>query len=342
MGNPVGGKNLLLSGTPIFFETEKSRADLEKQLLSGKLMIRELSVEGRLQDARTIRFYLKNQLRRNISGTLELTVPLKGSRPKHFSVPFAELRPGIIETVVLRLDNDIAPTSPPIEGIAKTATSSGKFSVPVELIVCPYIAERPKIDGDISEWMKHPALTLETIDFLSPPDAVSHGMWTGNADLSIKAWLGWDSEYFYFAARVSDDIHVRKEGNVFAGDCLQIAFDTRNDALARGYGRDDFEFGFALGKENKPLYSRTWPLPPAVPETILFSARRGNGVTDYEIAIPFKLLKPLGPVEGKVFGFNFVALDADLSASTDYWMGYTYGICGGKNPSVFRKFILGR
>lgn len=340
MDNPIEEKEILLSGTPVFFETGKSRAALKKQLLSGKLHIQELTVEGRIQDLRTIRFYLKNQLLRTISGTLEVNVPLKEGGMKRFSVPFTELRPGILEHVDLRLDRDMGlPASNPIEGIAKTVTSSRQFSISTDLKECPRLAKQPKIDGDLSEWAKRPALILESIDFLSPPDAVSHGMWTGSADLSIKAWIGWDSDYFYFAAQVRDDIHINKGDNVFDGDCVQLAFDTQNDALSRGYGRDDFEYNFALGPD-RALYSRSWPLPPTIPEKIRFAARRDTGVTNYEIAIPFKLLHPLRPVEGTVFGFNFVALDADLSSSVDYWMGYSYGICGGKDPAKFKKFIL--
>ena len=53
------------------------------------------------------------------------------------------------------------------------------------------------------------------------------------------------------------------------------------------------------------------------------------------------LKKPcaLKPKKGTVFGYNFVAPDADFKG-IDYWMGITYGICGGKNPSCFKKFML--
>ena len=51
------------------------------------------------------------------------------------------------------------------------------------------------------------------------------------------------------------------------------------------------------------------------------------------------MLDPLEARPGKVFGFNFAALDNDLK-KVDYWMGLTYGICGGKNASLFKKFIL--
>ena len=65
----------------------------------------------------------------------------------------------------------------------------------------------------------------------------------------------------------------------------------------------------------------------------------GDGFIDYEVAIPFSLLRPLQPREGSIFGYNFTALDRDLNV-IECWMGLTYGICGGKNPSVFKKFIL--
>jgi len=63
-------------------------------------------------------------------------------------------------------------------------------------------------------------------------------------------------------------------------------------------------------------------------------------VTNYEIAIPFSSLAPLKPQTGKIFGFSFVVLDDDIDAGQEYRMELSGGICGGKAPSKFKKFIF--
>jgi hypothetical protein len=156
--------------------------------------------------------------------------------------------------------------------------------------------------------------------------------------------MGWDSQRFYFAARVRDDVlaNDRSKEEIWSGDSVQVAFDTRNDARsdARGYEEDDREFSMGYSRKlNGPAIYRHWPLPASEPAAELAIKREGD-ITGYELALPFRQLAPLMPEEGKAFGFNFVINDRDLGERADYSLGLTPGICGGKDPSAFRKFVL--
>ena len=53
------------------------------------------------------------------------------------------------------------------------------------------------------------------------------------------------------------------------------------------------------------------------------------------------MLAPITPEKGRMFGFNFLAMDTDnpMSASA-YWMQLTPGIAGGRAPEKFHIFAL--
>ena len=66
--------------------------------------------------------------------------------------------------------------------------------------------------------------------------------------------------------------------------------------------------------------------------------REGNK-TFYEIRIPFSALGSHWG-KGKIFGFNFVIFEDDIGASWEYWYQLSPGICGGKDPRYFKRFVL--
>ena len=345
MGNELArsGK-IVLSGSPVYFRATGSQEDLEKAIRSGRLLIKPLELEIRVEDRSTVRLYPLNQLNRELDGRIELHLPGQAGG-KTYTLPFRKIRPGVRENLTLHIPEGIdfsALNGKEITGKVKTPEGTFDIRRKMEFLSCPYVDTPVKIDGDLAKWETFPAMELSSVDYLFPPDAFSHGLWKNPADLSVRAWTAWDKDCFYFAARVTDDVfrNPNPASSIWAGDCIQMAFDTRNDALTRGYKKDEYEFNIAFSqKENRTVASRTWPPPAGFPKTIKAVVRRNGTHIDYEMAIPFTLLRPLKPESGKVFGFNFSVLDNDLK-KVDYWMGLTYGICGGKDPSVFRKFVL--
>lgn len=335
MGNPVSGEKLTLSDAPLYFTSTLSRKELAEYFLSGIPEIQPFSIGIRAERDDKLVFYLMNQMNKSLSGTLQ-----GKAGTQSFSIPFENFRPGIRETVSLRLDKPFTGTET-VAGTLETSFGTNGFQERLELIPCLYMPSIT-VDGNLEKWKDRPSIDLATTEFLFPPDAASHSLWQNAADLSLKAYVGWNEKYFYFAARVYDDVFVNKNPaeSLWAGDCIQMAFDTLNDSFDSGYRHGDCEFGFAYSeKEGKTVWSRTYPSPSGSPSGIKAVVRAGNGKIDYEVAIPFRLLAFLTAADGNVFGFNFTALDSDRE-KVDYWMGLTYGICGGKNPSLFKKFVL--
>jgi hypothetical protein len=345
MGNVREGGKLILGDAPVYFRSGMAKDEMKAFLLTGKAIIPPLNVTVRAPSDRKLVLYCDNQLNDELSGTLRLQVPA-GNETQAIDVPFDRLRPGVTESLAVELQKPLDLSrkgGTGVSGIAETAAGEVAFAEKLETVPCNYLSPIA-IDGNLDKWKDRPAFELNTTEFLFPPDAASHSLWLNAADLSVKAYVGWNEEYFYFAARVRDDVFVNANPaeTLWAGDSMQLAFDPLNEELSPDCGRNVREINFAFSEsENLTVVSQTRPLPVAYPQSIRAVVRvnREKGVIDYELAIPFRLLEPLAPAKGNVFGFNFVALDRDMHR-VDYWMGLTYGICGGKDASLFKKFIL--
>ena len=247
----------------------------------------------------------------------------------------------------------VLPLKPGAFSATLSTPEAGRVEGTAEPLLLPaaHLRGSPRIDGDLAEYAGLAPIRLNHQGFLSPPDAGANKMWTGVEDLSVTAWVAWDEARFYFAARVRDDAHVQERTGtaIWANDSFQIGFDTLSDALdpafagRAGYSPDDHEFGIALTPEGPQLFQWTGGPDPngrLVPAAQL-AIRRDGSETLYEWAVPWGELKPLAPRAGRIFGFSFVAIDADKSGqSAPYWMGLTHGICGGKNPAAFARCVL--
>lgn len=170
-----------------------------------------------------------------------------------------------------------------------------------------------------------------------PPDPTVG--WEGPQDLSADAWWGFDDERFYFAAAVTDDIHVAPApgaAEAWNGDSLALAFDGANDAgESPGYDANDTEILCAALPQGARVHLTH---PAAGPEGVDCLTRREGSITLYQVAIPWTVLRA-SPSPGRVFGFNFAVLDND-GAGRAYWMGPKPGVVEAKLPSQFMDFFL--
>lgn len=107
-----------------------------------------------------------------------------------------------------------------------------------------------------------------------------------------------------------------------------------------GYDSDDYDLGVALTKEG-PLFHQWYGPHSGLLAGSEFVVVRDEAKkkTFYEIRIPFTYLS-ISPKEGAVFGFNFAVFDDDTGSGQKHWMQLTRGITSGKNPSLFKKFVL--
>lgn len=208
-----------------------------------------------------------------------------------------------------------------------------------------------KLDGTLNSFKGVEPISMNQARDLLPVDAAANKLWTGVDDLSMKIYLGYDDQYFYIGAEVTDDIlTISRSGNsLWAQDAFQISFDpagdAKSDALSpAGYDSNDWDYAFGEGTKGPEIFCykaendnpefrlKSLPYPVVVKKV-------SPVVTRYEVAIPWKGLAPLKPVKGSIFGFNLGYFDADGGFPL-YSMAFTGGTTNGKNPYLYRKFIL--
>jgi len=168
------------------------------------------------------------------------------------------------------------------------------------VIGIPKLKRPVDIDGHLDDWKDIRPIRIQ--DQKITPE-----------DLSADIYLGWDEENLYFATQVRDNVHwntVPAE-RMYMEDSVTIAMDSLNDSKKgkRGYGRDDYELGFALTKNGPQSYC--WVAPREKEKEIVgatqLQIKREGIYTNYEAAIP---LKNLGLEPERIFGFNVVVFDS--------------------------------
>lgn len=189
----------------------------------------------------------------------------------------------------------------------------------------PQAANPPVIDGKLDDWRGARWTTI-------PGDA------------SPAEFAGaWDDENLYVAVRVRDDKHVQTKSiqDAWQEDCIQFAFDTLCDAVPGGKPTlDDYEMTFALLADGPHHYRYTCP-PESYGgecEAIKFAAVSGDGVTVYEIAIPWDELRPAQAKPDAAMGMCIAVNDSDGDKrKTSTW---GRGIIEAKLPINYSRIRL--
>lgn len=355
MGNPrdlaKGPSQLTLSGSPLFLASKSSPDAMADVLRKALFPARSsLKAEAHLADLNTLVVDLVNQS--NQPAAVELQIgKITGAAAAQ---PPAKATVAAGQTTKLQVPLKVA--DPAKLGEMQATLNAGAQTLPLtadlSIKAIPAAPAQVKIDGDLSEWEKLPALTLNSADSIYPSrQVVTKGQWTGPDDLSVRAWLGWDQRNLYVAARVRDDAHIQRQSGdkLWMDDCLQFALDTLNDALKPettgklGYDSNDFNYGMALTQTGPQLYCFVdrGATETQGPRAFPLAIKRVGEETVYELALPWESLK-LQPKPGQALAFSFIVFDVDApeEQQATYWMGLTGGIAGGQDPSQYQTFVL--
>jgi len=183
------------------------------------------------------------------------------------------------------------------------------------------------VDGDLRDWRGADWIVLDG----KTGNHVDKGKWSGPKDLSGRAAAKVHGKTFYLAFEVTDDVHhaAKRGPSIWQGDSIQVDFDPCMDS-DKSLDGNDIELALAITDQGPKVFFWT----PAPKTGCRVAAKRSEGVTAYELALPVAYVTHGLDSVGAV-GFSFTLNDADEAGSFEGWLEWTRGICGGKNPSAF-------
>jgi hypothetical protein len=175
----------------------------------------------------------------------------------------------------------------------------------------------PAIDGNAGDWPNPLPYGIDQNVF-RPEN------WGGLADLGVRWAAGWDANYLYLIALVTDDAHVQIEHGelLYRGDSmeLQLDADLAGDFNVTSLSGDDHQLGLSSGDNRESPEYWLWnpPAKSGTPGGIVLTTHAGAAGGDYilEIAIPWSLYG-VTPAGGQRFGFAFNASDNDTPATAE-------------------------
>jgi predicted peptidase len=163
---------------------------------------------------------------------------------------------------------------------------------------------RIKIDGNLEEW---------SIKGWLPVSTCSSGVYhKPSSDLDVKAAFAFDSEYFYLAVRAFDDVFETVDRSWRYGDGFFFTVVTDE-----GKKRSSYVYQYGFDQNGKWLVFRNGEyFPQFNSKDVKFKCIQHDDHVDYEIAIPYKLLKPFNPFTYKKAALNFIYADRDNDKRT--------------------------
>jgi hypothetical protein len=122
-----------------------------------------------------------------------------------------------------------APAGTALAGQTAKDTATVPFKRPVpQTYKLARMKQAMNPDGALDEWEK-PTLTLADPALIQPnhmrfPSCDNTNAWRGSADMSVKAYLGWDGEALCVAAEVKDDVpcNTNSVNNLWDGDSMNF------------------------------------------------------------------------------------------------------------------------
>lgn len=341
----VNGKlKIQLDSAPIYLLTSSSAAETEKIMQDAAVELPSVSMELVLKRSDMLEVLVKNLFAKPVSGTISMK-----NRFADFSQPYTIEGNGI-KKIQIPLKNGSAEALSGVELTVENTSAQRQVYKKTDMF---HIHAVPQVKSRAEMMARKPLVDLSNGElYLNVPDFISKGVWTGPEDCSAKLWMGYDKKNLYLTIQVRDEFHTNKNTSsdmLWSGDSLQMAFDSNLDAREkllrgkRGIYDDDFFMTTALSIKGPVFYCHVSGFSKVDWKGYKPQITRDENAktTTFEFTFPWPMMAPITPEKGRMFGFNFLAMDTDnpMSASA-YWMQLTPGIAGGRAPEKFHIFAL--
>lgn len=212
------------------------------------------------------------------------------------------------------------------------------------------------VDGSLRDWPSVPVLSLADTRQLS---GTAMGAWRGPSDCAATAFLAWDEEDLFFAAKVIDDRHRKLPKNaprlteIPPADGLVISFDPNRDTRSIGMDKgrtEDREFWLAEveGQGRKLVRWDRYRGTAGFAEGAAMAVKRDEErhMTTYEARIPWKSILPTDrqPKLRMVMDLGIVVNDYDelTDPMPQTRIGWTFGTGPRVDPGLLGSLMLVR
>jgi hypothetical protein len=230
-----------------------------------------------------------------------------------------------------------APTGTKLEGQAPGDTTMTPFikRAADETVSLARLKKPMQADGVLDEWDK-PLLTLNEPSTIQPAHFRSYSLfcsdpWRGTEDMSVKVYLGRDSEALCVAAEVTDDVHCNTNtaASIWDGDAMNVGLIDTNGvqtSLWLALTTNGVVFPPVAGKNKN------------VSKTAKYAVVRDEAakVTRYELRLP---LTDLGLAPGGKCCYYFMFMDND-GKGLRYRFQWAPVITKTFNARFYSKFVM--
>ena len=184
----------------------------------------------------------------------------------------------------------------------------------------------PTIDGTISpeEWGEP---TKKDVQHGSPANAIARNPEQG---IKFDLWLRYDDNNVYIALQTPDEnlINTNSGHDMWNGDAIQLEVDPLGNWQSQGksdyYYLSDNAREIAYSYSSKEHKSQAWCYTIGGEPEGEFAVANRDGLTTYEISIPWSFFDVEAPAAGSDIGFT-VALLTCRDYSYDGWLEYGSG-----------------
>lgn len=209
---------------------------------------------------------------------------------------------------------------------------------------CYKVTTRPTIDGNLEDWQKQCPIPLIGKNQLTVQDRSYE--WNPR-NLNAVVYIRWDNANLYVAVQVMDDVHhpAGSGEGVIEGDSVILAFDPTN----RGIDRDKKAFAYYVSSAKPVGGSGAYSL--VRPEKLSAGLRSGHlvrdssvgyevainqdeGISTYELCMPFSELGGIEPGFGGKFAFSIQVNDNDGKGLVSH-MNWAGGLSPVWQPADF-------
>jgi hypothetical protein len=182
------------------------------------------------------------------------------------------------------------------------------------------------VDGSLEDWQPSAELQL-------PGNTAQIQMsgWAGPEDMSASVYMAYDNDYFYWAAKVTDNVHTPVAGStMWRGDSIQFAF-SKDAAYGPEYG-----INFMDGAAHVWRFSEG-KAQAGADQIAAAAVQQGNEIV-YEVRMPWNTIYTSKP-SADVLPFTLLINDNDGSGRRG-WIEWTAGIGKAKSPTSHGRVHL--